>query len=142
MMSSSMRTLAVTIAFVAMLGCNTDLSQHLPQPVLLNADDYRQEITDIDRLLFSSKAYDDARRIELAAKLETLASRVTAGSDSRFLKMEGSEIQILAVLAKSTRASASRDHLEENWIRIRNNLFEDRSWMARSAADLKPEETP
>ena len=138
-MSSAMRTFAVTVALVAMFGCNADLSQQLPQPVLLNADDYRQEITDIDRLLFSPKAYDDARRAQLAAKLDGLAKRVGAGSDSRFLKIEASEIRILADLAKHTRASVPRDHLEENWMRIRNNLFEDRSWMARSAADLQPE---
>ena len=138
-MQSAMRTLAVTVALVAMLGCNADLSQHLAQPVLLNADDYRQEITDIDRLLFSPKAYDDARRTQLAAELEGLASRITAGSDAPFLKMEASEIRTLAVLAKSTRDTVPRDHLEENWMRIRNNLFEDRSWMARSSADLKSE---
>jgi hypothetical protein len=104
-----------------------------------NADDYRQELTDIDRLLFSPKAYDDARRVQLGAELEGLAARVGAGSDSRFLKTEASEIRILATLAKNTRATVPRDHLQENWMRIRNNLFEDRSWMARSAADLKPE---
>ena len=138
-MSSAMRTFAVAVAVVAMFGCNADLSQHLPQPVLLNADDYRQKITDIDRLLFSPKPYDDARRGQLTAKLEGLAARVEASSDSRFLKMEASEIRVLAALAKNTRASVPRDHLEENWMRIRNNLFEDRSWMSSSAADLKPE---
>jgi hypothetical protein len=138
-MQSAMRTLAVTVALLPMLGCNADLSQHLAQPVLLNADDYRQKITDIDRLLFSPKAYDDARRTQLAAELEGLASRITAGSDAPFLKMEASEIRTLAVLATNTRDSVPRDHLEENWMRIRNNLFDDRSWMARSAADLTSE---
>jgi hypothetical protein len=138
-MQFAMRILGVTVVLVAMFGCNADLSQHLPQPVLLNADDYRQEISDIDRLLFSPNPYDDARRTQLAAELEGLASRITAGSDAPFLKMEASEIRTLAVLAKNTRDSVPRDHLEENWMRIRNNLFEDRSWMARSSADLKSE---
>jgi hypothetical protein len=138
-MQFAMRALPVTVVLVAIFGCNADLSQRLPQPVLLNADDYRQEVTDIDRLLFSPKPYDDARRVQLADKLEGLASRVTAGSDAPFLKMEATEIRTLAVLAKNTRDSVPRDHLEENWMRIRNNLFEDRSWMARSAADLKSE---
>jgi hypothetical protein len=53
--------------------------------------------------------------------------------------MEASEIRTLAVLAKNTRDSVPRDRLEENWMRIRNNLFDDRSWMARSSADLKSE---
>ena len=138
-MQFAMRALPVTVVLVAIFGCNADLSQRLPQPVLLNADDYRQEVTDIDRLLFSPKPYDDARRVQLADKLEGLASRVTAGSDAPFLKMEATEIRTLAVLAKNTRDRVPRDQLEENWMRIRNNLFEDRSWMARSAADLPPE---
>jgi hypothetical protein len=138
-MQSTLRALAVAVALVMMFGCGVDLSKPLPEPLTLNADDYRQEITDIDRLLFSPKPYDDARRTELAATLEGLASRITAGSESRFLKMEASEIRTLASLTKHTSDSAPRDHLEENWMRIRNNLFEDRSWMARSAADLQPE---
>jgi hypothetical protein len=138
-MQFTLRALAVAVALVVMFGCSVDLSKHLPEPVTLNADDYRPEITDIDRLLFSLKPYDDARSAQLAATLEGLALRITAGSESRFLKMEASEIRILASLAKHTSASVPRDHLEENWMRIRNNLFEDRSWMARSAADLQPE---
>jgi hypothetical protein len=138
-MQSTLRAFAVAVALVVMLGCNADMSKQLPEPVTLNADDYRPEITDVDRLLFSQKAYDDARRAKLAATLEGLASRITAGSESRFLKMEASEIRILASLANHTSASVPRDHLEENWMRIRNNLFEDRGWMARSAADLQPE---
>ena len=138
-MQSTLRALALAIALIVMFGCSGDLSKQLPEPVSLNADDYRPEITDIDRLLFSPKPYDDARRTQLAATLEGLASRITGGSESRFLKMEASEIKTLASLAKHTSASDPRDHLEENWMRIRNNLFEDRSWMARSAADLQPE---
>jgi hypothetical protein len=138
-MQSTLPGLAVAVALVVMFGCSSDLSKQLPEPVTLNADDYRREITDTDRFLFSLKPYDDARRAQLATTLEGLASRITAGSESRFLKMEASEIRILASLAKHTSASAPRDHLEENWMRIRNNLFEDRSWMIRSAADLQPE---
>jgi hypothetical protein len=138
-MQSTLPGLAVAVALVVMFGCSSDVSKQLPEPVTLNADDYRQEITDIDRFLFSLKPYDDARRAQLAATLEGLASRITAGSESRFLKMEASEIRILASLAKHTSASAPRDHLEKNWMRIRNNLFEDRSWMVRGAADLQPE---
>jgi hypothetical protein len=31
-----------------------------------------------------------------------------------------------------------RSQLPNQWTRIRNNLFDDRSWFARSAADLEP----
>jgi hypothetical protein len=60
-MQSTLRTLAVAVALVVMFGCSVDLRKQLPEPVTLNADDYRPEITDIDRLLFSPKPYDDAR---------------------------------------------------------------------------------
>src|ERR1700676_5768189 len=95
-MQSTLRALAVAGALVVMFGCSGDLSKQLQEPVSLNADDYRPEITDIDRLLFSLKPYDDVRRVHLATTLEGLASRITAGPDSRFLKMEASEIKILA----------------------------------------------
>jgi alcohol dehydrogenase class IV len=137
MMKFSLCALAVIIALVATVGCNTDTSQLAPKPVTLNADEYRQEIAEIDRLLFSPKAYDESRREKLAGNLEALASKITAASNSRFLKMEASEIRTLASLAKHTSASTPRDSLENNWMRIRNNLFEDRYWMARSAADLE-----
>lgn len=134
-----MRMLAVIFAVATISGCNSGLSQRLPEPVTFNADDYRGEITVIDRLVFSPKAYDEARRNQLATELQGLASRVTAGSDSRFLKVEADELRTLASLAQHIPAHAPRDHLQENWMRIRNNLFEDRYWMARSAADITPE---
>jgi hypothetical protein len=55
MMESTLRALAVAVALVVMFGCSADLSEQLPEPVTLNADDYRPEITDVDRLLFSPK---------------------------------------------------------------------------------------
>jgi hypothetical protein len=100
------RIILVTFGLVALLACSCDFSGHIPQPVTLNADEYRQEITDIDRLVFSPKAYDEARRSELASKLQGLASRITAGSDSRFLKMEAGEIRTIAHLAQHTSVNA------------------------------------
>src|ERR1700724_1558937 len=114
MRQTSTFTFAVAVVLVSLLGCNSDLSQHAPQLVVLNAEEYRQQITDIDRLLFSTKPYDDARHVQLADKLEGLASRITTGTDAPFLKMEASEIRTLAVLAKNTRDNAPRDHLQEN----------------------------
>ena len=136
---TALRILVASFGLVALFACSCDFSERIPQPVTLNADEYRQEITDIDRLVFSPKAYDEARAGKLAANLQDLASRVTAGSDSRFLKLEAREIKTLAELARHTSANAPLSHLQENWMRIRNNLFEDRYWMARSAADLAPE---
>jgi hypothetical protein len=138
-MVAPVRILSIALALIVLSACGSQSSQQLPQPVTLNADDYRTEITDIDRLVFSPKAYDETRRNQLAAKLQGLASRVAAGSDSRFLAGQAYEIKRLADVAKHTSASAPRDHLQKNWMRIRNNLFEDRYWMARSAADVQSE---
>ena len=63
-MQFTLRALAVAVALVVMFGCSVDLSKHLPEPVTLNADDYRSETSDIDRLLFSPKPYDNARRTQ------------------------------------------------------------------------------
>jgi hypothetical protein len=133
------RILSIALALMVLSGCGSQSSQQLPQPVTLNADDYRAEITDIDRLVFSPKAYDETRHNQLAAKLQGLASHITAGSDSRFLAGQAYEIKTLADVAKHTSANAPLDHLQENWMRIRNNVFEDRYWMARSAADAQSE---
>jgi hypothetical protein len=35
------------------------------------------------------------------------------------------------------REAGLRAQLPQQWMRIRNNLFDDRSWFARNAADLE-----
>ena len=102
----------------------------------LNADQYRQEIVDIDRLIFARDAFTEARRASLASRLQQLAERVKGASSARFLEIESAELKQLAGYAASTPQS----FLENHWMRIRNNLFDDRSWFARSAEDL--ESTP
>jgi len=108
------------------------------QMVILNPDQYRQEITDIDRLVFDEKPFDKDRRALLVTKLGELAGRVETAGDSRFLKIEAYEIQKLADGSKNMPEQPLRSQLPTQWMRIRNNLFDDRSWFARSAADLEP----
>jgi hypothetical protein len=107
------------------------------QLVTLNPDEYRQEITDIDRAVFGAEPFDDARHEMLTANLEKLAQRVKSAGDSRFLKMEADEIMTLARVSRKMREEGLRTQLPNQWMRIRNNLFEDRYWFARSAADLE-----
>jgi hypothetical protein len=108
------------------------------QLVILNADEYRSEITEIDRLVFDKKPFDKERRALLATKLEELAARVKAAKESHFLDIEAYEIKKLADGSKNMPEQGLRTQLPNQWMRIRNNLFDDRSWFARSAADLEP----
>jgi hypothetical protein len=110
-------------------------TDHL-QLVTLNPDEYHQEITDIDRAVFATEPFDDARHELLATSFEKLAQRVKSAGDSHFLKMEADEIMTLAGMSRKMREEGLRTQLPNNWMRIRNNLFEDRYWFARSAADL------
>src|ERR1700682_5006358 len=106
--------------------------------VILNPDEYRPEITEIDRLVFDEKPFDKGRRTLLATKLEELAARVKAAKQSHFLDIEAYEINKLADGSKNMQEQPLRAQLPIQWMRIRNNLFDDRSWFARSAADLEP----
>jgi uncharacterized protein (TIGR03067 family) len=108
------------------------------QVTILNADQYRREIAMIDRLVFESEPLGETRRELLAKKLEELSTRVKSTSDTRFLEIESAELGKLAAYAQSYPESAPRTNLENQWMRIRNNVFDDRSWFARSAADLEP----
>jgi uncharacterized protein (TIGR03067 family) len=109
-----------------------DFSSDMPT---FNADQYRQEISDIDRLIFQELPLNEERAESLAQKLEGLAQKIQSESKTRFIAMEAGELQQLAGYA---RPSAPRQMLQNNWMRIRNNVFDDRAWFARSAADLEP----
>jgi hypothetical protein len=143
------RVIMPMLAAAALSGCGKSAPEPPPKPleetlqvVMLNADEYRQEITDIDRLVFDEKPFDDDRRTLLATKLGELASRVKTAKDSHFLEIEAYEIKRLADGSKNMPEQGLRSQLPNQWMRIRNNLFDDRSWFARSAADLTPAPSP
>lgn len=117
---------------------NADFSDSMPEPVILSAEEYRAEIMDIDRLVFAEKPFDEARRSSLAGKLEGLSRRLKASSDSRFIAIEVLEIRRLAEVAKRAPANPPPSMLSDQWMRIRANVFDDRSWFARRPADLEP----
>jgi len=134
----------LVIALAPMCGCktNADLQQGLPEPVILNADEYRQEITDVDRLVFAAQPFDDDRRASLDTTLKALAQRVKAASNARFLEVESNEIKTLAEGFRHMPEAGLHTQLPQQWMRIRNNLFDDRSWFARGAADLDQPSQP
>lgn len=136
-------TLAFAVVFVtaSLAGCSgdADFSDAMPAPVTLSAEQFQAEIMAIDRLVFGEGPLADARRNDLARRLESLAARVKTSGDSRFLLIESLELKRLASGAKSLPdAPAARTSLQNNWMRIRSNVFDDRAWFARSAADLAP----
>jgi hypothetical protein len=112
----------------------------MPTVVTLPAGAYETEIRDIDRLVFEERPITDVRRTALAKRLEGLADRVFAEakrSKSKFLALESLEIRHLANISKRLEEKPPPQPLLDNWMRLRNNLFEDREWMARSARDLE-----
>lgn len=136
-----LRGAASAIALSAFLsGCkgDADFSDFAPKPVILSGEEYREEITGIDRLVFEERPFQEARRDALAKKLDELAARVKAASDSSFLALESLEIRRLASGTRNLPLDAPRANLRNEWMRLRSNLFDDRSWFARSAADLEP----
>jgi hypothetical protein len=137
--------LTMAVALGSLWGCGKSAPEpaakspeEMLQVVMLNANEYREEITDIDRLVFDEKPFDKDRRALLATKLAELAGHVKAAKNSHFLEIEAYEITKLADASKTMPEQPLRSQLPNQWMRIRNNLFDDRSWFARSAADLEP----
>ena len=116
---------------------DADFSDAMPAPVTLSAEEYRSEITEIDRLVFAEGPFDETRRESLAGKLDRLARRMKTSSDSRFIAIEVLEVRRLASVAKRVPAKPPPSMLSDQWMRIRSNVFDDRSWFARRAADLE-----
>lgn len=117
---------------------DADFSDAMPTPVTLSAEAYQPEIMEIDRLVFEETPVTKGRRATLSKTLEDLSRRVPKGSTSKFLKIEALEIRLLAERAKDLPEEPPPEALKNNWMRLRNNLFDDRGWMARSARDLEP----
>jgi len=138
------RLTVVALAVATLAGCqgDADFSDAAPKTITLSAEEYQPDIMTIDRLVFEEKPFGFERRQELAAKLQTLAHRIREKMDSQFLELESLELKRLAEMAKGLDPDSPRAPLQNQWMRIRSNLFDDRAWFARSAADLEPIPAP
>jgi uncharacterized protein (TIGR03067 family) len=129
-------SLALLVAALAAAptGCSVeaDFSDAMGEITTLPAEQYRGEIRELDRLLFEPTEMTKERRAQIGARFERLADQVKAAGDTKFLKLESLELRRLA--AASGRMPP--EQLQTQWMRIRNNLFDDQWWFARSAADL------
>ncbi|HSP15039.1 MAG TPA: hypothetical protein VLV78_09825 [Thermoanaerobaculia bacterium] len=125
----------VCVALLAGCGVEADFSGSLQTQTLV-AERYEQEIKTIDRFVFEEKPLgeDGARNLENV--LHGLSGRVCTRCDSKFLKVESLELQLLAKRAGRLAPNGTGASLQNDWMRIRNNLFDDRAWFARSARDL------
>ena len=116
----------------------------------LEAEEYREEIASIDRLVFTETGLGEEGIRSLARLLDGLAARIRDAGSSKFLDVESRELRLLAKRAGRLSPGGTAAALRNDWMRIRNNLFDDRAWFARSAADLDaaapisapPERTP
>lgn len=133
-----MRVVGALAVLAILAGCSgeADFSDSMPQPVILSAEKFQPRIESIDRLAFSPGPVGDERRKALGDELEALAGQIKEGSDSKFLKLESLELRALAERARRAEEGPSLTAVQQNWMRIRNNVFDDRAWFARSAADL------
>lgn len=132
-----MRTIAAVLLALALAGCRFegDFSENI-ETVILPAEEYQQEIAAIDRLLFREEPLGDAGVRELEQVIDGMAARVRKTSDTRFIQVETLELKLLAKRAGRLSPRGTGEALQNDWMRLRNNLFDDRSWFVRSAADL------
>jgi hypothetical protein len=130
------------VASLAACQGDADFSDVAPKTITLSAEEYQTDIMAIDRLVFEEKSFSSERRSALAAMLQVLAKRIREKMDSRFLELESLELRRLAEMAKRLDSDSSRASFANQWMRIRSNLFDDRAWFARSAADFSPIPAP
>jgi hypothetical protein len=137
MISRNLSFLMLGALIVAGCRGNADFSDVAPTPVTLKAEDFQTEIVAIDRLVFGDGPLLPARREDLGRRHDALAGRVKSAGDAPFLVLESLELRRLASGTRDLPPDAPKATLQREWMRIRNNLFDDRSWFARSAADLE-----
>ncbi len=133
------RVIAASALLLLLAGCKgeADFSGAL-RTETLPAEQYQQEIVTIDRLAFREQPLGNDGTVALATTLDGLAARVaTPKPDSKFLRLESLELKGLGAVARRLPPDGTGAALQNDWMRIRSNLFDDRAWFARSAKDLR-----
>ena len=130
--------LVLLLICVSSSSCNVeaDFSGDIATEIL-PAESYRAEISAIDRLVFTEGPLGDAGPDALRKVLEGLAGRVERETHTKFGKVESLELKLLASRAGRLPKHRNAGPLRNDWMRIRNNIFDDRAWFARSARDLE-----
>lgn len=99
---------------------------------------YESAISAVDREIFTSGVLNDTRRESLSSRLQALASEIDTHEGGKPVVHFASELRTLARLAERLRTDLPIEdsQLQDQWMRIRNSVFDDASWFARSEADL------
>lgn len=134
---------AAFAAAVALAICCSNCSMDTSFTALANItpvdpERYHASITAVDQEIFTSGLLDDARRESLSSRLQALASEIDIHEGGKPVVHFASELRTLARLAERLRADLPIEdsQLQDQWMRIRNSVFDDASWFARSEADL------
>ena len=130
---------AILLCAVLVAGCNieADFSDQI-ETEILPAEEYQQEIAAIDRVLVRPAPLGEDGVASLEKLLLDVSKRVRERKpDSKFLKVESLELKLLASRAARLSPKGTGAALQNDWMRLRNNLFDDRAWFVRSAADLE-----
>jgi hypothetical protein len=132
------RYAALFVLSALLSGCNVeaDFSGDIPTETL-PAESYRSEIVTIDRLIFTEAPLGASGADELRKSFEGLSARVAAETHTKFGKVESLELKLLASRAGRLSPSGNAGVMQNDWMRIRSNMFDDRAWFARSARDLE-----
>jgi hypothetical protein len=132
-----MRAGLILACLAVLAGCSgeADFSGAI-ETQILPAERYEPEIRSIDRLVFQEKPIGENGARTLEAILDDVSARVCTKCDSKFLRLESLELKLLAKRAGRLAPDGTGAALQNDWMRIRNNLFDDRAWFARSARDL------
>lgn len=117
-------------------GCkeNKDPKKTTPAAAqLLPADDYRQELTTIDRLVFTD-ALDDRYRMMVVGNMAALAGRLDVPSRPPAVRARLQDLRDLAVRISERRLNTPQQ-VQAEWVRVRTSLFGEREWFASSTSE-------
>lgn len=125
----------VVISLAALAGCKgkEQAKKAAPAAQLLPADDYRQEITTIDRLVFTD-VLDDRYRMMVVGNMAALAGRLDIPGRPAAVRERLHALRDLAVRISDRRLNAPQQ-VQAEWVRVRTSLFGEREWFATSTAE-------
>jgi len=103
----------------------------------LVSDNFRAPIATLEAQLFAPGPLTMEQRIRLAAAMDGMRQALTDSSDSHMAKYSARELATLASMSRGLGelGGADLERVRQNWMRIRNNTFDDASWFRFSEAD-------
>lgn len=124
-------------ALLLLAGCALEVEL----PTVLDPVDplrYEAVIKAVDEGVFTAGTLDRGRRQSLAGSLRLLARQLEERETNELVRRFAGELRTLARMAErlGARTPIENSPLQEQWVRIRNSVFDDASWFAYGEADL------